>query len=493
MSNRNQLDPRESGNTGINPNINGNHKNWLSIIKKFILFVGPGVMVSVSYMDPGNTSMNVSSGAQYGYKLLFAIFFSNIFAIILQCLCVKLGIVTGKDLAENCREHLPRKLNYFIYVFAELAIIATDLAEVVGTAVALKILFNIPLNIGVLLTVLDVLIILLFYRPEKHSMKNIRGFEIFVSILVAGTIFCFILELFKIQIKSKLKLFEGFLPSTVIFKETQAMYLSIGIVGATVMPHSLYLGSSLVKSRLNDFDLKKYGKIKSKPSLSAINYTLGYSYAELIFTLFFVATFVNSAILIIAGATLYGQPDADDADLLTIYDLLCQYITPAAGLIFALAMLFSGQSAGIICTMSGQIVSEGFLNWSIAPWMRRLITRMLAVIPCFFVTIFFGEKGVSGILNLSQVILSFMLPVVSAPLIYFTSSKKYMLVEKDVDETLASQEHELPTELTPLNNKYVDFSNSKLMRYTGFSVWLFIGSLNLYMVISYLLGADIHF
>ncbi len=249
----------------------------IDILKKFATFVGPGIMVSVAYMDPGNYSTSVSGGAQYKYKLLFSIFVSNIFAVLLQCLCVKLGTVTGYDLAENCRRNLPKKVNYVLYFFAEIAIIATDLAEVVGTAIALQILFNIPLTLGVILTVLDVLLILMFYRPDGQSMKKVRMFELFVGVLVICTVLCFVLELFKINIPNKRELFEGFMPTSIIFKEKQALYISLGILGATVMPHSLYLGSSLVKPRLYDYDIKKYGKVGSSPSLSAIKYSLKYS------------------------------------------------------------------------------------------------------------------------------------------------------------------------------------------------------------------------
>ncbi|SCW00722.1 LAFE_0C10506g1_1 [Lachancea fermentati] len=463
------------------------------VLGKFCKFIGPGIMVSVAYMDPGNYSTSVSGGAQFRYELLFSIFISNIFAVILQCLCVKLGSVTGLDLAENCRRYLPRKWNLIIYVFAEIAIIATDLAEVVGTAIALQILFHIPVLWGVILTILDVLIILIFYRPEQHSMKQVRFFEMFVSFFVAATVVCFILELFKISIPDKLELFRGFLPSKVIFEEDQAMYISLGILGATVMPHSLYLGSSLVKSRLHEFDLKKFGKLGSRPSLSAIKSTLNYSYAELIISLFFIATFVNSAILIVAGATLFGQPDAEDADLTSIYELLSRYISPAAGLIFALAMLFSGQSAGIICTMAGQIVSEGFLQWSFQPWVTRLLTRLLAIIPCFLVTLFMGERGIANILNLSQVVLSLILPIVSLPLIYFTSNSKIMTVTETFEHNEPIDE---PTESTALNeqNKHkVNYANSRWLTVASYLVWATIGSLNCYLVISFLMGADVHF
>ncbi|CCD24997.1 putative divalent metal ion transporter SMF3 NDAI_0E01810 [Naumovozyma dairenensis CBS 421] len=471
----------------------------MDVLRKFAKFVGPGIMVSVAYMDPGNYSTSVSGGAQYKYKLLFSIFISNLFAIVLQCLCVKLGTVTGYDLAENCRRNLPRKINLTLYFFAELAIIATDLAEVVGTAIALQILFGIPLTWGVILTVLDVLVILLFYKPEEQSMKRVRLFELFVGTLVIATCFCFLLELFKINIPHKKTLFEGFLPSKVIFEDKQALYISLGILGATVMPHSLYLGSSLVKPRLQEHDMKKYGKVEARPSLSAIKYSLNYAYAELIISLFLIATFVNSAILIVAGASLFGQPDAADADLLSIYELLVHYISPAAGLIFALAMLCSGQSAGIICTMAGQIVSEGFLEWSLPPWATRLCTRLIAIIPCLFVTLTMGERGISDILNLSQVVLSLILPIVSAPLIYFTACRKLMTVPDVYGENNGTLENNdaVIDEHTPLTLERkkleADFTNSRWLTWLAVLIWATIGGLNCYLVGSFLMGADVHF
>ncbi|CCF58859.1 hypothetical protein KAFR_0F02620 [Kazachstania africana CBS 2517] len=461
------------------------------ILRKFVKFLGPGIMVSVAYMDPGNYSTSVSGGAQYKYQLLFSIFISNIFAVVLQCLCIKLGTVTGRDLAENCRRHLPRKLNLTLYIFAELAIIATDLAEVVGTAIALQILFGIPLVWGVVLTVMDVLIILMFYNTDGRNMKTVRAFEIFVSVLVCCTCLCFVLEMFKISVPNKLELFRGFFPTKVIFKEKQALYISLGILGATVMPHSLYLGSSIVKPRLTEYDQKKYGRVEARPSLSAIKYALHYSYAELIISLFLIATFVNSAILIVAGSTLSGQPEAADADLLSIYELLVHFISPAAGLIFALAMLCSGQSAGIICTMAGQIVSEGFLEWSLPPWATRLCTRLIAIVPCLIVTFTMGERGISDILNLSQVVLSLILPIVSAPLIYFTANRKLMTVTDEYSDF-----DDEADENTPLNmdhKKVTDFTNSPWLTWIAIAIWATIGSLNCYLVVSFLLGADVHF
>jgi metal iron transporter len=452
-------------------------------------------------MDPGNYSTSVSGGANYEYKLLFAVFLSNIFAIILQSLCIKLGSVTGLDLAENCRKHLPKWLNLSLYALSELAIIATDLAEVVGTAIALEILFSIPLKYGVLLTVLDVIIILFAYKPESNSMRNVRGFEMFVSVFVLLTCGCFVMELFKIEVPDKTHLFEGFLPSKEL-TEQKGIYLSLGILGATVMPHSLFLGSSLVKPRLTEYDMHHGHKRLDpvRPTSYAIKYCLKYSYAELIISLLFIATFVNSAILIVAGATLYGQSDADDADLLTIYDMLTRYISPAAGLIFALAMLFSGQSAGIVCTMAGQIVSEGFIQWTFSPWVRRILTRLIAIIPCLFVTLTMGRKGIADILNGSQVVLSMILPFVSAPLIYFTSVKQFMQVDVTIGDDEASSATPIQEEnygaisTLPVNKvKLFDYTNGRVLTTLGVFTWLTITIFNFYLIISFVLGADVHF
>ncbi|KAH3688504.1 hypothetical protein WICPIJ_000494 [Wickerhamomyces pijperi] len=474
-----------------------------NIAKKFATFIGPGIMISVAYMDPGNYSTSVSAGANYQYKLLFTVFISNIFAVILQVLCIKLGSVTGLDLAENCKVHLPKWLNIILYIHAELAIVATDLAEVVGTAITLEILFGIDIVYGVLITILDVLVILLFYKPESNSMRNVRAFEFFVGLFVLATCVCFGIELCKIDVQDPWEIARGYLPSTALLEE-KGLYLSLGILGATVMPHSLYLGSSIVQSRIKDFDLKHEFKStessSSKPSIHALRHCLNYSYAELIISLFLVATFVNSSILIVSGATLYGRPDADDADLLSIYEMLSKYISPAAGLVFALAMLFSGQSAGIVCTMAGQIVSEGFITWSISPWARRLITRMLAIIPCFIVTLLLGRKGIADILNLSQVILSLILPFVSAPLIYFTSSSKFMTVEVDSlsEETTSGQSSGLARDEThPLipskkTCKAEDFRNGSILTTVSVLVWGTIAFFNVYLVASWLFGKVDH-
>lgn len=506
--------------------------SFLSTVKKYILFIGPGIMVSVAYMDPGNYSTAVSSGAEFGYDLLFIIFMSNLFAVVLQCLCVKLGSVTGLDLAEMCRMHLPYQLNLFLYVCAELAIIATDLAEVVGTAISLEILFGIPLIYGVLITVVDVLVVLLAYHKDG-TMRQTRNFEISVSLLVLGTCVCFIIELFKCDYSDGdlRNILKGFLPLNLkTYENKNALFLSCAIVGSTVMPHSLFLGSALVQSRLKDYDeqhnikgsqlidtphiaeseenyhVQRAKKLKTlsdgtsllrkyRPSIHAIRYCLNFSYAELVLSLFIIAVFVNAAILIVAGNSLFGKPDAENADLLSIYEMLSFYISPAAGLIFALSMLFAGQSAGIVCTMAGQIISEGFINWTVTPWVRRLTTRAIAVVPVIIVISIMGREGVSKVMNSSQVVLSFILPAMSAPLIWFTSHKKYMTVNTacvlngSPNETtsLINSQHDSPDATSGLET----FENGTFMKVAGIFTWLIITFLNIYLIYAFAHGADI--
>lgn len=523
----------------------------LQILRKYSKFIGPGLMVSVSYMDPGNYSTAVAAGAAHKYKLLFSILVSNFMAAFWQALCAKLGAVTGLDLAQNCRKHFPHGVNITLYILAEIAIIATDLAEVVGTAISLNIIFGIPLAIGVILTVVDVLIVLLAYKPNG-SLKIVRLFEAFVSLLVVLTVICFAIELFYADLGSTKKVFNGFLPSKAVF-EGDGLYLSLAILGATVMPHSLFLGSGVVQPRLRDYDIKKgyympdLNDIENnhdnyKPSFEAINETLHYTVAELLISLFTVALFVNCAILIVAGATLYSTTqDAQEADLFSIYNLLSTTLSKGAGLIFVLALLFSGQSAGIVCTLSGQMVSEGFLNWSVSPTIRRSITRAVAITPCLILVLVAGRSGLSGALNASQVLLSLLLPFVSAPLIYFTCNKKIMRVQINPNNThnnnsgnnnnkhtqnritslgnsllgydvsyeplkqdIGSEEylemHDMNTsnhsESSNTDNAaihYKDMSNSLITTILSILVWIIISTLNFYMLISFSSGRDIHF
>ncbi|KAI0469025.1 natural resistance-associated macrophage protein-domain-containing protein [Xylaria cf. heliscus] len=411
-------------------------------------FVGPGFLVAVAYIDPGNYSTGISAGAWYRFRLLFIILLSNLFAILLQCLAAKLGTVTGLNLAEACRAFLPRWLNYFLYFLAEAAIIATDIAEVIGTAIALNLLIPaIPLVAGCALSILDVFVILFFYRPNG-SMNGLRLFEIFVMLLVLTVVVCFGIQLSLIRDTTPGEVFRGYLPSDVITK-SEGLYQACGILGATVMPHSLYLGSGVVQSRLRDYDTKrgllpadssghtvedpKTGeKSYYVPSFAAIKYSLTYTYTEVAVTLVTFALFVNSAILIVAGASLYGNPEAHDADIFSIHDLLAASISPFAGVIFALALLFSGVSAGIVCTISGQMVCEGALRWTVKPWLRRLITRSIAVTPSIIIAGATGREHLNDALNGTQVVLSIVLPFVSAPLIWFTCFNKYMVTQPGV-------------------------------------------------------------
>ncbi|KAI1768532.1 natural resistance-associated macrophage protein [Hypoxylon sp. FL1150] len=410
-------------------------------------FVGPGFLVAVAYIDPGNYSTDISAGAENQFRLLFIILMSNLFAIFLQCLSIKLGTVTGLNLAEACRAYLPKWLNYFLYFLAEAAIIATDIAEVIGTAIGLNLLIpKLPLVAGCAISILDVMVILLFYRPDG-SMKGLRMFEFLVMLLVMAVVVCFCIQLSLIQNTTAGEVFLGYVPNDSI-AQSSGLFQACGILGATVMPHSLYLGSGIVQSRLKDYDEKKGllppepasassstrdGKEGEKthyvPSLKAIRHSLKYSYAEVALSLFSFALFVNSAILIVAGASLYRNPDALEADIFGIHDLLSASISPAAGTIFALALLFSGVSAGIVCTISGQMICEGALEWKIQPWLRRLVTRSISITPSIIIAGAAGREKLNAALNGSQVALSVVLPFVTAPLIWFTCFDKYMRVQ----------------------------------------------------------------
>ncbi|KAG8630926.1 hypothetical protein KVT40_000066 [Elsinoe batatas] len=414
-------------------------------VRTFGRFIGPGFLVSVAYIDPGNYATAIEAGSSYRFRLLFIVLISNLFAIMLQSLSIKLGSVTGLNLAEANRAFLPRWLNYILYGMAEAAIIATDIAEVIGTAIALILLCpKIPLVAGCALSILDVMLILLFYRPDG-SMKALRGFEFFVAALVLGVVVCFCIQLSLIEGVTAGEVFKGYIPNGAV-TESKGLYQACGILGATVMPHSLYLGSGMVQSRLRDYDekkgllpdppqedsnstnLKDYDKVFYIPSLRAIKHSLKYSYAELTISLFTFALFVNSAILIVAGASLYNNDKALESDIFGIHDLLVMSISKNAGTLFALALLFSGVSAGIICTISGQMVAEGALKWRMKPWLRRLVTRSISITPSIIIAGAAGREKLNDALTGSQVALSIVLPFVSAPLIWYTCFNKYMTV-----------------------------------------------------------------
>jgi metal iron transporter len=421
------------------------------VLVKYAQFVGPGFLIAVAYIDPGNYATDVEAGASTRYRHLFIILMSNLFAIFLQSLCIKLGSVTGLDLAQNCRKYLPRWLNYALYGLAETAIIATDMAEVIGSAIALNLLFHIPLAAGCAITIVDVLFLMLFWSPDG-SMRRLRLFEFFVVGLVLSVMICFCIQLSYIHDASASEVFQGYLPSSAIV-EGNGIYLSCGILGATVMPHSLFLGSGIVQPRLRQFDdanglldtsrgpyetetntsrqipgetLDKY-----RPTLTAIRSCLKYSIAELATSLFTFALFVNSAILIVAGSALYPSTEATQADLFGIHALLTSSVSKVAGTLFALALLLSGTSAGIVCTMAGQMVSEGMLQWRCKPWVRRLVTRSISIVPSIVIAASVGKEGLNQALTASQVVLSVILPFVSAPLVWFTCRATIMSVEAD--------------------------------------------------------------
>ena len=407
------------------------------VASRYAQFVGPGMLISVAYIDPGNYATDVGAGAATRFSLLFIVLLSNLFAIFLQTLCIKLGSVTGKNLAENCREHLPKWLTIVLYILSESAIIATDIAEVIGSAIALNLLLHVPLVAGCAITIVDVLIILMFYRPNG-SITHIRIFEFFVMLLVFGVTICFCIQLTYVRNASAGEVFRGYLPSSAVVNGN-GIYLSCGILGATVMPHSLFLGSELCQPRLRQFEINeglaplgnRAGDTTGTstiycPSVRTIRSCLKYSIFELATSLFTFALFVNSAILIVAGSALYDNPTATSADLFGIYHLLSHNLAPAAGTIFALALLLSGTSAGIVCTMAGQIVSDGFLNWTLAPWLRRLLTRIISITPSIIIAAAVGKKGLDTALVASQVVLSVILPIVAAPLIWFTCRKHIM-------------------------------------------------------------------
>jgi manganese transport protein len=379
----------------------------VSFWRKALAFAGPGYMVAVGYMDPGNWATDLAGGARFGYTLLSVIMISNLMAILLQALALKLGIVTGRDLAQACRDHYSRPVSFMLWVLCEIAIAACDLAEVIGSAIALNLLFGIPLIWGVCLTALDVLLILLL----QH--KGFRYLEAVVIALVATIGICFGVELAMAQ-PALAEVARGLLPRGEIVTNPAMLYIAIGILGATVMPHNLYLHSSIVQTRkvLPDDTSKR----------EAIRFATLDSTVALLF-----AFFINAAILILAAATFHQAGHPEVADIGDAYRLLTPLLgTTLASTLFAIALLASGQNSTITGTLAGQIVMEGFLNIRLPAWLRRLITRLIAIVPAVIVTAMYGEHGAGSLLILSQVILSLQLSFAVVPLVYFTSQRAKM-------------------------------------------------------------------
>ena len=374
--------------------------------RKIIAFAGPGYLVAVGYMDPGNWATDLAGGAQFGYTLLNVILMSNLMAILLQGLSSKLGIVTGRDLAQACRDHYSRPVNFMLWVACEIAIAACDLAEVIGTAIALNLLFGIPVTYGVVITALDVLMILYLQN------RGFRLLEALVITLIATVGVCFLFEIILAQPPFG-AIMRGFIPSPEIVSNPNMLYVGIGILGATVMPHNLYLHSSIVQTR--QYEETPAGK-KEAVKFAFIDSTIALSFA----------LFINAAILIIAAATFHTSGHSNVGEIQDAYKLLTPLLGAGASTAFALALLASGQNSTITGTLAGQIVMEGFLNIRLRPWLRRLITRMIAIVPAVIVSIIYGESGTAQLLVFSQVILSMQLSFAVFPLVMFTSDKLKM-------------------------------------------------------------------
>ncbi|MGA3035005.1 MAG: Nramp family divalent metal transporter [Terracidiphilus sp.] len=376
--------------------------------RRLLGFLGPGFLISVGYMDPGNWATDIAGGSQFGYTLLFVIMLSNLMAILLQSLSLKLGVATERDLAQLCRESYGKRTSFALWVMAEIAIAACDLAEVVGSAIALQLLFHIPLFYGVLITSLDVLLILLLQR------WGFRYVEALVMVLIGTIMALFGVQMFLSHPDYGPVLRDLFVPSPHIVTNPAMLYIAIGILGATVMPHNLYLHSSIVQSR-------RY-KRTPEGKREAIHMANIDSAGALT-----IALFVNAAILIVAAAVFYRSGHYEVAAIQDAYKLLSPLLGAAgASTLFAIALLASGQNSSITGTLAGQVVMEGFIHLRLSPWLRRLITRSLAIIPTIIVVAFTGERGTEKLLILSQVILSFQLSFAVVPLVLFTGSRAKM-------------------------------------------------------------------
>nr|WP_231490293.1 Nramp family divalent metal transporter [Gluconobacter roseus] len=378
-----------------------------SWIRRFLAFVGPGFMVSVGYMDPGNWATDLQGGSRYGYTLLCVIMLSNLMAILLQALSARLGIATGRDLAQACRDHFSLRVNIVLWLACELAIIACDLAEVIGTAVALQLLFGLPLLGGALLSILDALVVLLLMN------RGFRYLEAFVIALLGIIALCFGIQLVAAAPPMH-SVLAGLLPDPKILTTPGMLYVAIGIIGATVMPHNLYLHSSIVQTRA--YERTPAGR------RDAIRWTSWDSTIALT-----LALFINAAILIVAAAAFHNSGHQDVAEIQDAYRLLSPILgLGMASTLFALALLAAGTNSTITGTLAGQIIMEGFLHLRIPHWARRLLTRGLAIVPVAIVTLIYGNRGVGDLLMASQVILSLQLPFAVIPLVMFVSDRRTM-------------------------------------------------------------------
>ncbi|KAJ3096248.1 hypothetical protein HDU97_006081 [Phlyctochytrium planicorne] len=440
-----------------------------SQLKTFLRFIGPGFMVAVGYMDPGNWATDLAAGSQYGYSLLYIILISSIVTMVLQYLCIKLGVVTGNDLATACRKRFSPFWNIVFYILCELAIVACDLAEVIGTAIGLNLLFNLPLPWGIAITALDVLVILALW-----GRKGLRIFEWLIMALVLSVAACFIYLVYRSK-PDWGGVAYGYVPKSSLFTEDGMLYVAMGIVGATIMPHNLYIHSNIVRFRADFDESVPLGEIQKEPAekkeeerptpLQPTNSTrvgpeledfedesrwnsakrmkhipklLWFTQIDsfMALTLAFV---INSSILTVSSSNFYRNGNTDVAEIRDAFNLIVDYLGRAAGIVFAVALLLAGQSSTMTGTIAGQIVMEGFLGgpkgiarkWKIPAWSRRLFTRVVAIIPAMIVALVGGETGVGRLLVGSQVVLSLQLPFAIWPLVIFTSSRLTMTVQVD--------------------------------------------------------------
>jgi manganese transport protein len=375
--------------------------------RKLLAFAGPGYLVAVGYMDPGNWATDLAGGSRYGYTLLSVIMISNLMAILLQALSARLGIVSGRDLAQACRDHYSPPVTFLLWLLCEVAIAACDLAEVIGSAIALNLLFGLPLIWGVCLTACDVLLVLYL---QQYRFRYVEAIVVLLILGIAGA-FAIELALARPDLGAVL---HGLLPSSEIARNPDMLYIAVGILGATVMPHNLYLHSSIVQTR-------KYGD-STDSRRDAVRFATIDSTVALM-----SALFLNGAILVMAAATFHGTGNEHVADISDAYLLLAPLLgTQLASTLFAVALLFSGQNATLTGTLAGQIVMEGFLNIRLRPWLRRLITRLIAIVPALFTVATYGERGTVSLLILSQVVLSLQLPFAVFPLVMFVGDRKKM-------------------------------------------------------------------
>ncbi|KAH9953383.1 natural resistance-associated macrophage protein-domain-containing protein [Russula dissimulans] len=517
---------------------------WIHITRH----VGIGIICSVAYFDPGNWSVDLQAGSEYGYHLLFVVILSGCFGVVLQSLACKLGVVTGLDLAAHCRLLLHNRTRhpalcrwltlYPLYVFSEIAIISTDLAELLGSAIALNLLFpGLPLWGGVLLTAVDVLLILAFADP-LHG-RPVRSFEFIIGILVCTSqsslllpapnvrqvlivLLCMCILVSRVQVEWG-DAFKGFLPSKTLFHHG-GLYTSVGIVGATVMPHSLFLGSALATQdrvsvnlvtlpemsntrttgpkgflrklstlfRPVHVDADEFASHADRPnnSLSFVKAHLRHSVIDIVISLLFLAVTINALILIVASA-VFNQAgvQAATADIYDVYSLLHNIVGRGAAITFALGLLCSGESASLVATVAGQIVSEGFLRWRVSPLMRRLLTRLLSLIPSIAVAVGVGRSGINTMLVASQVVLSIVLPFIIFPLLWLTSSRAVMRVRVP-PSIQPAQKDGVVEETTVTGDVYQDYSNGWIVVGVGYFTCLLILVANGYVLVTLILGDD---